>query len=177
MATGRGARLDEVRPSGRIMSVTIEPLLNQHKTCGFVRIVRDVAEVRFSQDQLLKAEQFATLGQILFGIAHDVGTPLNIISGYSEFLLMRIGSEDPGHKELSAILHQTKQIATLILKRSIWPGSRMGGRMRWTSKRWRRTRSIWGSLSKQGRREGRPHLQKELAADIWRGVTTDASFL
>lgn len=71
-------------------------------------------EDREAHEQLLKTERFATLGQVLSGIAHDVGTPLNIISGYAEFLLMRMKPEEAGHKELSAILNQTRRIAALF---------------------------------------------------------------
>jgi signal transduction histidine kinase len=48
------------------------------------------------------------------GIAHDVGTPLSIISGYAEYLLIRTGPGTPGHKELSTILNQTRRIADFI---------------------------------------------------------------
>jgi signal transduction histidine kinase len=67
-----------------------------------------------SQDALLKVEHFATLGQMMSGIAHDVGTPLNIISGYAEYLLMRTKPEETGHKELMAILEQTRRVAEYI---------------------------------------------------------------
>ena len=67
-----------------------------------------------TKEQHLNAERFATLGQLLSGIAHDAGTPLNIISGYAEFLLMKLSPEDHGHKELSAIVTQTRRIASLF---------------------------------------------------------------
>ncbi len=116
LATGTPLQLDgEVGVSGRVFSVTIEPLLDERgKTGGFARVMHDVTATRQAKDQLLQAERFATLGQLFSGLAHDVGTPLNIISGYSEFLLMRAQPDDPGHKELSAILHQTRRIAVLF---------------------------------------------------------------
>lgn len=116
LATGSVARLDgEVSMSGKILSLTVEPLFDScGNTCGFVRVLRDVTAERRVQKQLLEAERFATLGQILSGIAHDVGTPLNVISGYSEFLLMRTKPDAQGHKELSAILHQTRRIAAMF---------------------------------------------------------------
>jgi len=116
LTTGRAVKLEhDILLSGRSLSVTIEPLFDESaKTIGFARISRDVTELRFLQEQLLKAERFATLGQMLYGFAHNVGTPLNIISGYAEFLLMRSESDDAGHKELSAILNQTRRIASLF---------------------------------------------------------------
>lgn len=104
----------EVMVCERLWSVTITPLPPTDKSSGFIRVMHDVTEQRRIRLNLLDAERFASLGQMLFGIAHNVGTPLNIISGYSEYLLMRLKPDEPGHKELSAILDQTKRIAILI---------------------------------------------------------------
>lgn len=104
----------EVAVRERLWLVTIRPLSADHKALGFVRQMRDVTEQRRARRQLLDAERFASLGQMLFGIAHNIGTPLNIISGYSEFLLMRTKPDEQGHKELSAILDQTKRITLLL---------------------------------------------------------------
>ena len=116
LAAGNAVRLvDDVRVSGRNLSVTLEPLLDEcNKPCGFMRVMRDVTGKRHAHEQLMKAERFATLGQLLSGVAHDVGTPLNVISGYAEFLLMRKKPEDQGYKELSAILDQTRRIAAMF---------------------------------------------------------------
>ncbi|HWP43924.1 MAG TPA: histidine kinase dimerization/phospho-acceptor domain-containing protein, partial [Blastocatellia bacterium] len=81
---------------------------------GFLRIMRDVTEHESQHSQSLWAEKFTTLGQMINGIAHDVGTPLNIISGYAEYLLMRTKPDGVGHKELSTILNQTRRIAEFI---------------------------------------------------------------
>lgn len=104
----------EVTVRERLWSVTIKPLSADDKALGFVRQMQDVTEQRRAGRQLLEAEKFASLGQMLFGIAHNIGTPLNIISGYSEFLLMRTKPDEQGHKELSAILNQTKRITVLL---------------------------------------------------------------
>ena len=116
LAAGTAAQLvGEVRVSGRNLSVTFEPIFDErNNTRGFMRVMRDVTNERHAQEQLLKAERFATLGQLLSGVAHDVGTPLNVISGYAEFLLMRTKPEGQGHKELSAILDQTRRIAAML---------------------------------------------------------------
>jgi K+-sensing histidine kinase KdpD len=76
--------------------------------------MRDITYKRRTEEQLLKAEHLATLSQMISGLAHDLGTPLNIISGYSEYLLMRTKPEAQGHKELSTILQQTRRIANFI---------------------------------------------------------------
>jgi PAS domain S-box-containing protein len=116
MATGSGLEpAREMRVSESILSVTIRPLFDERGvSCGFLRLLRDVTGAQHTQQQLLQAERFAALGQILSGIAHDAGTPLNVISGYCEFLLMRTKPDGQGYKELSAILHQTRRIASMF---------------------------------------------------------------
>ncbi len=104
----------EVTVFERLWSVKLKPLSANDQNSGFVRVMHDVTEQRRARRQLLDAEKFASLGQMLFGIAHNIGTPLNIISGYSEFLLMRTKPDEQGHKELSAILDQTRRITLLL---------------------------------------------------------------
>jgi len=79
--------------------------------CGFVQVVSEIRDGSRDHEQAIAYERLVTLGMLLSGVAHDVGTPLNVISGYAEFLLMRKGSTDPGFKELSAILEQTRRIS------------------------------------------------------------------
>ncbi|HEX8091480.1 MAG TPA: HAMP domain-containing sensor histidine kinase, partial [Blastocatellia bacterium] len=95
-------------------TVTVAPIGGLRNIEGYARVMRDVTEKRRTQARLLRAEHFATLSQMISGIAHDLGTPLNIISGYSEYLLMRTKPEGQGYKELSTILHQTRRIADFI---------------------------------------------------------------
>lgn len=111
-ASQAGKRLDIGSRSFRIV---INPLINAERVLvGYVRIMRDITERERAQEQLLKAERFATLGQMISGIAHDIGTPLNIISGYSEYLLMRTKPEAQGHKELSTIFQQARRVAEFL---------------------------------------------------------------
>jgi signal transduction histidine kinase len=48
------------------------------------------------------------------GIAHEIGTPLGVISGYAEYLLMDLKKDDGGYEELKIIISQTERIAKLI---------------------------------------------------------------
>ena len=116
LSTGQSARNEnELNLSGKTFSVTLEPLFDEsNQQRGFVRVMRNVTGERNAQEQLIKAERFATLGQLFSAVAHDVGTPLNVISGYAEFLLMRKNSEEQGYKELRSILDQTRRIAAMF---------------------------------------------------------------
>jgi signal transduction histidine kinase len=47
-------------------------------------------------------------------VAHEVGTPLNIISGRAEVLGKTVGPEHSGHRHLDVILQQTERISGII---------------------------------------------------------------
>jgi two-component system, NtrC family, sensor kinase len=116
LSDGTAAQLEFKRQfDGKTYKLILEPLLGYGgKAEGYVRTMRDITAIRVSRDQLLKAERFATIGQMISGIAHDAGTPLNIVSGYSEYLLMKVSPGADGYRELSTILQQTKRIGVLI---------------------------------------------------------------
>jgi len=85
---------------------------SQGTPCGFTRLMLEIPDQ--SPKKAIKPERVGTLEQMISGIAHDLGTPLGIISGYSEYLLMRCRPGEAGHKELSTILQQTRRIADSI---------------------------------------------------------------
>jgi len=64
--------------------------------------------------QVQQAEKLASLGQLAAGIAHEIGTPLNIISGNAEYVLMHLGKTSSRRTELRGIIRETERIAAMI---------------------------------------------------------------
>ncbi|MGC8653161.1 MAG: PAS domain-containing sensor histidine kinase [Candidatus Kryptoniota bacterium] len=93
---------------------TITPIYLKGKKIGYMGIESDISEKKNLEQQIIQTEKLATVGQLSAGIAHEIGTPLNIISGNAEFLLMDMTPEDKGYNELLAIVNQTKRITRLI---------------------------------------------------------------
>jgi signal transduction histidine kinase len=75
---------------------------------------------RFYQEKLelekglRHAEKLASIGQLSSGLAHEIGTPLNVISGRAEQLLSRVPGNDAARKALVTIVQQSEHIATLV---------------------------------------------------------------
>jgi len=47
-------------------------------------------------------------------VAHEIGTPLNVISGRAEVLEKRLGADHPEYRHLDVILKQTQRISAII---------------------------------------------------------------
>jgi two-component system, NtrC family, sensor kinase len=78
------------------------------------RIVRE-AETKLELERSLRqSEKLATLGQLASGLAHEVGTPLNIIYGRAEFIQRKPGDKEEIQKNVNIILGQTERITRII---------------------------------------------------------------
>lgn len=83
------------------------------ESMGAVLAVEDVTERVALEREVQQAEKLAAVGQLAAGIAHQIGTPLNVISGSAEYLMME-GGEKGRMPELDVIVAQTERIAKLI---------------------------------------------------------------
>jgi two-component system NtrC family sensor kinase len=88
---------------------------------------RVVAEAEYALDleqQLRRSETLAVAGKLASGIAHEVGTPLNIISGRAEMVLRSLPPEHPGRQDLERIIHQIDRVSNVV--RSLLDTVRLG---------------------------------------------------
>jgi len=88
---------------------------------------RVAAEGEYALDleqQLRRSETLAVAGKLASGIAHEVGTPLNIISGRAEMVLRSLPPEHPGRQDLERIIHQIDRVSNIV--RSLLDTVRLG---------------------------------------------------
>jgi len=76
-------------------------------------ILRDVTERDRLNAQLRKAERLAELGTLASGMAHEIGTPMNVILGRAEYLLERT-KEEPLKNGLRTIVSQVERITRVM---------------------------------------------------------------
>jgi len=73
----------------------------------------DVTELKKVQEQLRKTERVAELGTLASGMAHEIGTPMNVILGRAEYLMDRV-KEEPIKKGLKTIVAQVERITKVM---------------------------------------------------------------
>src|ERR1700727_957436 len=95
-----------VRVSGRSVS-------NGKKDVVFELFAEAVTERRALEDQLRQSQKMEAIGRLAGGIAHDFNNLLMVISGYSEFLLDRLGPEPALRGPAQEIAGASQRASTL----------------------------------------------------------------
>jgi signal transduction histidine kinase len=79
----------------------------------FTAILRDITERTRLEEQLQRTERIAELGTVASGMAHEIGTPMNVILGRAEYLLDRV-TDEPVKKGLQTIVAQVERITRVM---------------------------------------------------------------
>ena len=73
----------------------------------------DVTELQLVHEQLRRTERVAELGTLASGMAHEIGTPMNVILGRAEYLMERV-KEEPIKRGLQTIVTQVERITRVM---------------------------------------------------------------
>ena len=76
-------------------------------------VLRDITQRKRLQEQLRRTERVAELGTLASGMAHEIGTPMNVILGRAEYLMNRTNDE-PIKKGLQTIVSQVERITRVM---------------------------------------------------------------
>jgi PAS domain S-box-containing protein len=82
-------------------------------TNSFEIFMEDITETRTLEMQLRQAQKMEAIGRLAGGIAHDFNNLLMVISGYSEFLLERLGPDPQLRGPAQEISNATQRATSL----------------------------------------------------------------
>ena len=83
-------------------------------TRGRLIIIDNITDRIRLEDQLVQNEKLTSIGLLAAGVAHEVNTPLAVISSYSQMLRKEISPEDSRHKLLEKITKQTFRASEIV---------------------------------------------------------------
>jgi signal transduction histidine kinase len=89
------------------------------------RLEREVSARQDALGQLRHAERLTTIGRLASGIAHEIGSPLNVISGRAELIASGTLSPETVKSSAQIVIEQTERVAVII--RSLLDFARRGG--------------------------------------------------
>ena len=78
------------------------------------RIIRDAGARLELESGLRQSEKLATVGQLASGLAHEIGTPLNILLGRTELIKRRLDDKESLERNLEIIDNQIEKITRII---------------------------------------------------------------
>jgi signal transduction histidine kinase len=100
---------DEVASLAREFNLMCRQLQESH-----ARFLDEQQEKLRLEQELRHSERLASVGRLAAGLAHEIGTPLNIIGGRSEYLLRRSRSSEELKDNLAVIRSQSDRIAAIV---------------------------------------------------------------
>jgi two-component system, NtrC family, sensor kinase len=99
----------------RVTNVAIAPLVSRHySVIGRLVIVDDITERIDLEAQLSHAEKMSSIGLLAAGVAHEVNTPLAVISSYAQMLQKQVSADEKQSKLLEKITQQTFRASEIV---------------------------------------------------------------
>jgi hypothetical protein len=101
--------------SERVVNVAVAPLVTKEgERIGRLIIFDDVTERADLEQKLVQADKLSSIGLLAAGVAHEVNTPLAVISTYAQMLTKQVDGDDPKSKLLEKIAKQTFRASEIV---------------------------------------------------------------
>jgi signal transduction histidine kinase len=65
-------------------------------------------------EQLRHADRLTTIGKLASGIAHEIATPLNVITGHGQLILEEYDRDSCAHQNTTVVIEQTKRVTQVL---------------------------------------------------------------
>jgi len=94
----------------RTANIAIAPLLSRDFVpVGRIILVDDISERVTLESQLAQADKLSSIGLLAAGVAHEINTPLAVISSYAQMLSKQLRADARGNERLGPVLDKIIQ--------------------------------------------------------------------
>ena len=108
-------RLQTRTGENRCANVAIAPLVSRNfEVVGRIIIVDDITERMELEAQLAQADKLSSIGLLAAGVAHEVNTPLAVISSYTQMLAKQVRGDQRVAPLLDKITQQTFRASEIV---------------------------------------------------------------
>jgi len=98
-----------------VVNVSIAPLVGKTgEHIGRLILIEDITQRVRLEEQLVQTEKLTSLGLLAAGVAHEVNTPLAVISNYIQMLAKQLPGDDPRHNLIEKIVKQTFRASEIV---------------------------------------------------------------
>jgi two-component system, NtrC family, sensor kinase len=106
----------ETRANGRaVVNASIAPLVGKNGArLGRLILLDDITQRVRLEEQMVQTEKLTSLGLLAAGVAHEVNTPLAVISNYIQMLAKQIPADDPRQQTIERIVKQTFRASEIV---------------------------------------------------------------
>ena len=104
------------RPIGEVtLNIAVAPLVSRElEQIGRLIIFDDVTERAELEKQLVQADKLSSIGLLAAGVAHEVNTPLAVISTYAQMLAKQVSGDEQKSRLLEKIAKQTFRASEIV---------------------------------------------------------------
>jgi two-component system NtrC family sensor kinase len=98
-----------------VVNFSATPLVDkQGEATGRLIMVDDITERVRLEDQLVESDKLTSMGLLAAGVAHEVNTPLAVISSYSQLLRKQLSPGDERSRLMDRIIKQTFRASEIV---------------------------------------------------------------
>ena len=98
-----------------VVNVSIAPLVGKSgEKLGRLILIEDITQRMNLEEQMVQNEKLTSLGLLAAGVAHEVNTPLAVISNHIQMLARQLPGDDPRHKIIDKIVKQTFRASEIV---------------------------------------------------------------
>jgi two-component system NtrC family sensor kinase len=108
-------QLKEQSARDAVLNIAIAPLVSKDlREIGRLIIFDDITDRSELERRLVQADKLSSIGLLAAGVAHEVNTPLAVISTYAQMLTKQVADDEPKARLLEKIAKQTFRASEIV---------------------------------------------------------------